>query len=565
MARPRKDLTGATRGKLKIISIDQEKGKWMCKCECGNIIYLSSHEWFYNQPSSCGCAKRKDITDKKYGLLTAKYPTGELDKFRRALWYCECECGGHKIVTTTDLEAGLVKSCGCLYKDNQKNIGRVAKEWLKDGTDLRKINAIHPYKGNSTGFRGVVKNKKTGRYSATIFFKGKITRLGTYDTPEEASAAYLKAKENLQSEYQNELSETRTVPTHHSIIKKGKKKLVYYTPENRYVNITELSKLSGVNRVTLYSRLDRGYQGEELWSAKHSPRTAKIYVDYDGKSVTLAELSALTGMNEKLLRVRYSKGLRGEKLWSAAENKRDAKIIVKYEDKEVNLQELSIITGISYQTLYQRYRKGLRDEELWSTNRTPTNEKPCVDYHGKQVTITELSRLTGKKRNTLDNRYKNGLRGEELWNDTTKMIVDYEGKEVNLQELSIITGISYQTLRLRYKKGLRDENLVKEIKKDVTYIEYNGEQVTLHELSRKSGIEYNTLYMRYARGERGKKLWRNIDSKIKIDYLGKPVTLNELSKITKIAYNTLLYRYSNGDRSEDLWRPVGQRKKNKKK
>lgn len=64
--------------------------------------------------------KRKDITDKKYGRLTAKYPTGELDKFRRALWYCQCECGGHKVAAINDLEAGLVKSCGCLYEENQK-------------------------------------------------------------------------------------------------------------------------------------------------------------------------------------------------------------------------------------------------------------------------------------------------------------------------------------------------------------------------------------------------------------------------------------------------------------
>lgn len=454
MARPRKDLTGATRGKLKIISIDQEKGKWICKCECGNIIYLSSHEWFYNQPSSCGCAKRKDITDKKYGLLTAKYPTGELDKFRRALWYCECECGGHKIVATTDLEAGLVKSCGCLYKNNHKNIGRVAKEWLKDGTDLRKINAIHPYKGNSTGFRGVVKNKKTGRYSATIFFKGKITRLGTYDTPEEASAAYLEAKKNLQTEYQNELSEASSVPTHESIIKKGKEKLVYYIPENRYVNITELSKLSGVNRATLYSRLERGYSGEKLWNKKVNKKNTKILVNYEGKDVTLTELSTITGIPYHALYSRYCKGLRGGNL---VKEIKKAIIYVKYNGERMTLYELSKKSGIDYSVLYQRYSKGIRGAQLLEN---PNTTKMFVDYEGKKISLMELSKITGIKYNTLYIRYARGARGKKLWgNIHSEIEIDYQSKAVSLNELSNITKIPYNTLLNRYQNGDRGEDL----------------------------------------------------------------------------------------------------------
>jgi len=45
---------------------------------------------------------------------------------------------------------------------------------------------------NTTGFQGVHKNKK--RFSAQLHRNGKTAHLGTFDTPEEAHEAYLKAK-----------------------------------------------------------------------------------------------------------------------------------------------------------------------------------------------------------------------------------------------------------------------------------------------------------------------------------------------------------------------------------
>lgn len=48
---------------------------------------------------------------------------------------------------------------------------------------------------NSTGFLGVVPNRK--RFSAQIRTEGKTRCLGTYDTPEQAHDAYVKAKRVL--------------------------------------------------------------------------------------------------------------------------------------------------------------------------------------------------------------------------------------------------------------------------------------------------------------------------------------------------------------------------------
>lgn len=54
------------------------------------------------------------------------------------------------------------------------------------------------FRGNKNGYKGV-NNYREGKYSATITIKNKSKHVGVYDTPEEAHAAYLKAKE----EYKN--------------------------------------------------------------------------------------------------------------------------------------------------------------------------------------------------------------------------------------------------------------------------------------------------------------------------------------------------------------------------
>ena len=97
-------------GKLKVIKRDLEemnkhkssdrRNYWLCQCECGEYRTLI-----------------KDITNQKFGLLTALYPTKNRE-FGSIMWHCQCDCGNTCEKAVDALTSGQTKSCGCLVSRN---------------------------------------------------------------------------------------------------------------------------------------------------------------------------------------------------------------------------------------------------------------------------------------------------------------------------------------------------------------------------------------------------------------------------------------------------------------
>lgn len=72
---------------------------WLCQCECGNTAVVSSTNLLKkNGTKSCGCLRHKqsptliDLKDRTFGKLTAiqKDPKSDPGNVK---WICECECG----------------------------------------------------------------------------------------------------------------------------------------------------------------------------------------------------------------------------------------------------------------------------------------------------------------------------------------------------------------------------------------------------------------------------------------------------------------------------------------
>lgn len=67
-------------------------------------------------------AKALDLTNQKFGNLTALYRVA--NKKQKTYWLCQCDCGNQIEVQTSHLRSGTITSCGCLAG---KNISKVCQ------------------------------------------------------------------------------------------------------------------------------------------------------------------------------------------------------------------------------------------------------------------------------------------------------------------------------------------------------------------------------------------------------------------------------------------------------
>ena len=56
-----------------------------------------------------------DLTGERFGILTVKERSGT-SVHNAALWLCKCDCGNEIIVTSNNLRTGHTKSCGCVRR-----------------------------------------------------------------------------------------------------------------------------------------------------------------------------------------------------------------------------------------------------------------------------------------------------------------------------------------------------------------------------------------------------------------------------------------------------------------
>ena len=122
-----KDLTGQKFGRLTALEpAYKTKGGdwvWKCQCDCGGEAFVLSYHLTSGHTKSCGCLSRetasknkfKDLTGQKFGNLTVIRPDHQM-KNHSWVWECLCDCGNIHFVTSSKLNSGHTKSCGCLRK-----------------------------------------------------------------------------------------------------------------------------------------------------------------------------------------------------------------------------------------------------------------------------------------------------------------------------------------------------------------------------------------------------------------------------------------------------------------
>lgn len=100
------DLIGMRFGKLKVIEY-AGKGKWTCKCDCGNITEVWTTHLTSGASKTCGRHTKTDLTNVKVKEWTViKYA-------QDSNWLCRCSCGTYKLYSTYSLTSKqCAEHCG---------------------------------------------------------------------------------------------------------------------------------------------------------------------------------------------------------------------------------------------------------------------------------------------------------------------------------------------------------------------------------------------------------------------------------------------------------------------
>lgn len=200
---PLKDYVGKRFGNLivqKYAGKWEGMHRWLCICDCGNETVVGQTALKSGHTKSCGCLGNppaKDILGRHFGDLTVTAYDGNREG--TYFWRCKCKCGKETVVRQNNLLLGHTKSCGCrqktAYIENLKLVDGTSVTMLEAACNQRLIST------NSSGYNGVYRNNKSGKWVAQITFKGKTYYLGAFSEIKDAVKARRTAEERMYGEF----------------------------------------------------------------------------------------------------------------------------------------------------------------------------------------------------------------------------------------------------------------------------------------------------------------------------------------------------------------------------
>lgn len=218
LPRPKMDLTGKVYGRLTVIKEDKPHGRdrmFLCQCSCGNKTSVYMNSLRNGSTKSCGCLRderasetsKKDLTNQRFGKLTAIKTVGKYKTKQLYMWLCKCDCGNETEVRSDVLLSGETKSCGCLKREqNNKNLYKKLEELRVDGVQVPGLTS-KVYSNNTSGHKGVHWDKRSERWIASIGLKRKNIYIGAFENLKDAVVARKDAEKVMHLPYIEALEE----------------------------------------------------------------------------------------------------------------------------------------------------------------------------------------------------------------------------------------------------------------------------------------------------------------------------------------------------------------------
>lgn len=120
------DLVGQKFGYLTVIADsgdrDPKRGVvWRCQCDCGNVKLVATSYLRSGGVRSCGCFLRQEMERRSREADLTGRKVGRLTVLRRLSdlkrYECLCDCGVTTVVNRNNLRQGVTRSCGCLQRE----------------------------------------------------------------------------------------------------------------------------------------------------------------------------------------------------------------------------------------------------------------------------------------------------------------------------------------------------------------------------------------------------------------------------------------------------------------
>lgn len=140
---------------------------------------------------------KKDLTGKKFGKLSVLAKTNNRADGGSVVWQCKCDCGNIVEISSKKLVNGLAVSCGCYQKERQKySMKKLHSKQFKENTNIDLIAKHKANSNNKSGIRGVHWCSSKNKWIASLSFQKK-----TYSKAFKNKEDAIKYRKELEKKY----------------------------------------------------------------------------------------------------------------------------------------------------------------------------------------------------------------------------------------------------------------------------------------------------------------------------------------------------------------------------